>query len=161
MARIGRPPEPVPENIAAAVCAWLSEGKTLQEFCRQPGMPSRPTIDRWRQHDPAFASEVARARDIGYDVIAEDALRIADTTEAGETVTEDGKRRETRREDMLGHRKLRIETRLKLLACWDPRRYGPKALAVPLESAQEHAARVRQFLAEANGLDAAEGEVAT
>ena len=31
--------------------------------------------------------------------------------------------------DMVQHRKLRIETRLKLLACWDPRRYGPKAVA--------------------------------
>jgi hypothetical protein len=33
------------------------------------------------------------------------------------TVTED---------DMLGHRKLQIETRLKLLAVWDPKRYGNK-----------------------------------
>ena len=29
-------------------------------------------------------------------------------------------------EDMLGHRKLQIETRLKLLAVWDPKRYGNK-----------------------------------
>lgn len=27
---------------------------------------------------------------------------------------------------MLGHRKLQIETRLKLLAVWDPRRFGNK-----------------------------------
>jgi hypothetical protein len=27
---------------------------------------------------------------------------------------------------MLGHRKLRIETRLKLLACWNPAKYGTK-----------------------------------
>lgn len=33
---------------------------------------------------------------------------------------------ERTREDMLGHRKLQIETRLKLLAKWDPRRYGEK-----------------------------------
>jgi len=26
--------------------------------------------------------------------------------------------------EMLGHRKLQIETRLKLLAKWDPKRYG-------------------------------------
>jgi hypothetical protein len=31
---------------------------------------------------------------------------------------------ERRVEDMLGHRKLQVETRLKLLAKWDPRRYG-------------------------------------
>ena len=33
---------------------------------------------------------------------------------------------ETVVEDMLGHRKLQIETRLKLLAKWDPKRYGKK-----------------------------------
>jgi len=33
---------------------------------------------------------------------------------------------EVKQEDMLGHRKLQVETRLKLLACWDPRRYGAK-----------------------------------
>jgi hypothetical protein len=27
---------------------------------------------------------------------------------------------------MLGHRKLQIETRLKLLACWNPKKYGTK-----------------------------------
>lgn len=33
---------------------------------------------------------------------------------------------ERRREDMLGHRKLQVETRLKLLRCWDAGRYGDK-----------------------------------
>jgi hypothetical protein len=27
---------------------------------------------------------------------------------------------------MLGHRKMQIETRLKLLACWNPKKYGNK-----------------------------------
>jgi len=29
-------------------------------------------------------------------------------------------------EDMLGHRKLQIETRLKLLAKWNPKKYGDR-----------------------------------
>jgi hypothetical protein len=33
---------------------------------------------------------------------------------------------EISRRDMLGHRKLQIETRLKLLAKWDPKRYGER-----------------------------------
>lgn len=90
-------------------------------------MPARRTVDRWRQEDEAFAARVARARDIGYDQIAEECLTIADTTEQGVTtvVDDDGTKETTG--DMLGHRKLRVETRLKLLACWDPRRYGNKA----------------------------------
>lgn len=34
---------------------------------------------------------------------------------------------ETWTEDMLGHRRLQIESRLKLLAKWDPKRYGEKS----------------------------------
>ena len=33
---------------------------------------------------------------------------------------------EVKKEDMLGHRKLQIETRLKLLAKWNPKKYGDK-----------------------------------
>ncbi len=126
-ARIGRPPEPVPQDIADAVVEWIAEGKPLREFCRQPGMPCRATVDNWRLKDEAFASRVARARDAGYDQIAEEALAIADTPVAGITTVEDDDGIKTTTEDMLGHRKLQVETRLKLLACWDPRRYGAKA----------------------------------
>jgi hypothetical protein len=37
-----------------------------------------------------------------------------------------GGKTETHTGDMLGHRKLRIDTRIKLLWKWDPRRYGDK-----------------------------------
>ncbi len=123
----GRPPEAVPQEIADAVCEWIAEGRPLREFCRQPGMPCRATVDNWRLKDEAFASRVARARDIGYDQIAEECVQIADTPLAGVTTVEDEEGTKTTTEDMLGHRKLQVETRLKLLACWDPRRYGQKA----------------------------------
>lgn len=123
---MGRPKEPVPQDIADAVVEWVSAGKTLSAFCRQPGMPTRRTIDRWRADDEEFASRVARARDTGFDVIADECIAIADTTEEGTTTTEDDDGKKTVTGDMLGHRKLRVETRLKLLACWDPRRYGNK-----------------------------------
>ena len=124
----GRPPSftGAPENIAAPLCEWLAQGKTLREFCRQPNMPARETIDAWRRRDEVFASRVARARDLGFETLAEEALAIADTPKEGVTTTEDEDGKKTVREDMLGHRKLQVETRLKLLACWDPRRYGNK-----------------------------------
>ena len=90
-------------------------------------MPNEDTVSKWRKADPEIERKVAQARDTGFDLLAADALRIADTLQIGETVTEkaDGSV-ERRKEDMLGHRKLQIETRLKLLACWDPKRYGNK-----------------------------------
>lgn len=92
--------------IAEALCEWTAAGKPMSEFCRQPGMPKRRTINEWRQKDVDFAAEVARAKDAGFEEIADDCMTIAD-----------------RSEDY----KLMVETRLKLLACWDPRRYGNKA----------------------------------
>jgi hypothetical protein len=73
-----------------------------------------------------LSASISRARDIGYDAIAEECLQIADTIEFGQkqVMTDEGTA--TTIEDMLGHRKLRIETRLKLLAKFHPTKYGDK-----------------------------------
>lgn len=130
----GRPCLYTPE-IAAEICARLSEGETLQSICRDEHMPAVSTVNEWSgpahcrpKHVPAtFSVEFARAREVGHDAIAAEALVIADTLEEGvETVTKADGTVEERRGDMLGHRKLRIETRLKLLAKWSPKKYGEK-----------------------------------
>lgn len=113
-------------KIDEAVLAWVADGQTLRSFCRLPGMPSRPTIDRWRAEDPVFASRFARAREAGADVIAEEALAIADTPQSGKIITTDKDGKKTVTEDMLGHRRLQVETRIKLLAKWFPQRYGDR-----------------------------------
>jgi hypothetical protein len=66
----------------------------------------------WINADPSFASRVAYARDLGFEAIAEDILDIADDTPAIS--------------DHVQRSKMRIDTRLKLLACWSPKRYGNK-----------------------------------
>lgn len=115
------------ESIAAAICERIADGEPLREICREQGMPAWRTVYDWLDANPVFAARFARAREVGFDAIAADALAIADTTEDGIETTEkpDGTV-EVRRGDMLGHRKLRIETRLKLLAKWSPKRYGDK-----------------------------------
>jgi hypothetical protein len=81
--------------------------------------------------DQALATAIAHARDLGYDAIAEDCLNIADTPFLGEEVSESedekGVKRVTiKKVDMLGHRRLQVETRLKLLAKFNPKKYGDK-----------------------------------
>lgn len=122
---IGRPPEPVPQDTAEAAITWIAEGKTLREFCRQEGMPHYSTVYDWMDKDADFAQRIARARLIGEEVIHQECLSIADNTQSGVIVTEkpDGST-ETKTSDMLEHRKLRIDTRLKLLAKWNPKKYG-------------------------------------
>lgn len=105
---------------------WIASGQTLRAFCRQEGKPAWRTVYDWLAADEDFAARIARARDIGADAIAEEALSIADTPQAGVITTVDEEGTKTVTEDMLGHRKLQVDTRLKLLAKWNPKKYGDK-----------------------------------
>lgn len=134
------------EAAADLIVDLLSEGTPLAAICRREDMPKLRTAYDWMDADPAFAARVARARETGFEQIALDALNIANTPHEGvrekvvdEGVGADGKPRaatvERVTEDMLGHRKLQIETRLKLLACWDPKRYGARVNHAGVEGA--------------------------
>lgn len=108
----GRPVEDVPQDIADAVVEWISAGKTMRSLCAQDGMPCRQTIDKWKAKDEEFRSRIARARDDGHDCLAESLLDLAKKPV----------------DDMveLQRRKFEADTTLKLIAKWDPRRYGDR-----------------------------------
>ena len=95
------------DELVDEICDRLREGEALNAICRDPRMPSVDTVMSWAQGDEQVGSALARARDIGHDSIALDALEIADD-----------KRGDPQRD------KLRIDTRLKLLAKWNPKKYG-------------------------------------
>jgi len=120
------------QAVVDAICARLSEGVPLTVICRDEGMPAPRTVRDWMEGDPEVSAAIARAREEGEEVLAEECLTIADTpmegiveklalTDKGDLVVV-----ERRKEDMLGHRKLQIETRLKLLAKFNPKRWGDK-----------------------------------
>lgn len=119
-------------EIARIICEQLSEGIPLRQICREnEGFPAWRTVYDWMGKDEELAASIARARDIGYDALAEECLAIADQPKLGEEVSESvddkGVRTITiKKIDMLGHRKLQIETRLKLLAKFNPKKYGEK-----------------------------------
>ena len=115
----GRPPTYDQAVIVPIICEQLSTGKPLTQICSAPGMPGDRVVRDWIVKDPDVAAEFAQARARGYDAIADECLAIADmpcaVTAMGSNDAGD-----------VAHRKLRIETRLKLLAKWDPKRYGEK-----------------------------------
>lgn len=119
----GRPTERVPQNIADELVEWIGEGKTLREFCRQTGYPSYGTIYDWIEKDAKFSSRIARARLMGEDVIAMECMEIADDGRNDWMDTRQGK---TLDSEHVQRSKLRIDTRLKLLAKWNPKKYGDK-----------------------------------
>ena len=99
-------------EVEERIIEGLTDGVPLRVLCRQDDMPSWRSVYDWMNADPSFASRVAYARDLGFEALAEDILNIADDTPA---VSEN-----------VQLSKMRIDTRLKLLACWSPKRYGNK-----------------------------------
>jgi len=126
------------EILVIEICSRLASGEPLAVICRDVHMPERTVVYDWINQDESISQRIAHARNLGFDAIADECLSIANTPVMGveERVTPAVKNRdgevvvpesvELKRGDMLGHRKLQIETRLKLLAKWDPKRYGDK-----------------------------------
>jgi hypothetical protein len=125
---------PNKQDIKDRIVAWLSDGKTLRDFCRQEQAPSYPTVYRWLDEDKQFAIDYARARDVGFEILAEQTLHIADNMHMGRKVVthsggdEDDDAMTVTEEDMLGHRKLQIDTRMRLLRAWHPKKYGDRTI---------------------------------
>lgn len=113
-------------EIKDEICRRISDGETLRSICREEDKPTWVTIYRWLDLDPEFKLRFAHARDLGFDAIAEEALEIADTVCEGVKTEYGPMGKKEVHEDMLGHRKLQIETRLKLLAKWSPKKYGER-----------------------------------
>lgn len=123
----GRPSLKTPE-IEAEIIERIANGEPMAAICRSEHMPEYRTVNDWMRADEAFSAGVARAREAGYDRIAVDCLEIADDARNDWMAARDD-------ESGAGYKlngehvqrsKLRIETRLKLLKCWDPKRYGDK-----------------------------------
>jgi hypothetical protein len=116
------------EKIEQEMIARLQTGETLSSICRDAHMPDTSTVDHWVKNKPGFADAYARARQIGFDAIADSVLTIADTPMTGEETEEDaeGNVLKIKKAEMLGHRKLQVWTRLQLLARWCPERYGDR-----------------------------------
>jgi hypothetical protein len=121
----GRPPFDRAPAIAEVV-ARLSKGEPLAQICRDEGMPAPETIRLWMRQDEEISAAIAQAREDGFDQIAMDALLIADDANGDFIDTEEGQRFQP---EHVQRSKLKVETRLKLLAKWDPKRYGEQQAA--------------------------------
>jgi hypothetical protein len=118
-------PSSFTQEIADEICERLAKGEPLTSICRDERMPATRTVSDWKAAHETFSADFARAREEGFDAIAEQCLQIADeTSQDTKIVGED--EREVCNSEWISRSKLRVETRLKLLAKWDPKRYGEK-----------------------------------
>ncbi len=91
---------------------WVGEGKSLAEFCRQPGYPRARTVIKWVESDPVVKAEFEEVREVACDVLASETLDIADLRNKSD-------------KDDVKHRALRIKTRMDLIERWS-KRYGKR-----------------------------------
>lgn len=121
--KIGRPTKRTPE-VEGRIIEGLSAGTPMTIICQAEDMPSTSTVYDWMGVDEALSGQIARAREAGFDRIAMDALAIADEVTDKDTIeTAHGL---IPNKEWLMRSKLRVETRLKLLSKWDPKRYGDR-----------------------------------
>lgn len=126
--KTGRPSKYTPE-IAQEMCKMLADGIPLREICRQEGFPAWQTVYDWMWKDDSLGEEgvglsvaIAKAREIGQDAIAEQ-IWIEVNQEPERILSEGGGRIDP---GYVQWQRVKAEIGLKLLAKWNPKRYGDK-----------------------------------
>jgi hypothetical protein len=135
--KLGRPSKYTPE-VVEKICERLSKGEPLAAICRDEDMPSVTTMWQWEQNYPIVSESIARARSEGEDFMAADCLNIADDN--GQDIRYSSEGFPSTDHDVIQRAKLRIDTRLKLLAKWNPKKWGEK---VDVTSGGESLAKTR------------------
>ena len=147
---MGRRSKYTPE-LLDRICLELSQGRPLTQICRaisadgeevaprtvRDWMSEKGEDDKLTPRAVEISAAIARARELGEEALAEECLGIADDA------SNDWMERLDKDDQPIGWQlngdhvqrsKLRIDTRLKLLAKFNPKRWGDKA-AVELTGA--------------------------
>lgn len=115
-------------EIADEIVNRIATGEPLRQICRDEHMPQWRTVYEWQKANKEFYARIADARELGEEAIAQECFEIADnaTNDWMEKQGKDGAELYQLNGEHIQRSKLRIETRLKLLAKWNPRKWGEK-----------------------------------
>lgn len=121
-------------QLATIIAQRLSFGEPLAIILRseeQPlkgvSWPSHDAVEDWINARPDVERVIARGRDNGEKFLLAQCLEIADNEEYDWIMTKKG---QVTNETAIARAKLQIDTRLKLLAKWNPRKYGDNSKVV-------------------------------
>lgn len=93
---------------ADKICELLAEGVPLKHICKLDGMPHYVTALRWQKAHPEFQEMASLAKQDGTHALADECLEIADS-------------------DLdPADKRIRIDTRIRLIGKWNSRAYGDK-----------------------------------
>ncbi len=118
------------KEIAKKICDRLASGETLQSICKTKGYPKVQTVITWALGNQktakaaGFPEHYAQARLIGYHVMADQCLGIAD--DGLNDWVENNKGEKVLDHEHVQRSRLRLDTRKWLLAKCLPKIYGDK-----------------------------------
>lgn len=123
----GGRPTTYTQDLADLICERLALGESMRTVCAPDDMPAMSSVFKWLREHKEFSEQYARAKEESTDAMAEDLLYISDTPLMGEirTIKPDGSV-EIKQDEMLGHRRLQVDSRKWLMAKMKPKKYGDK-----------------------------------
>ena len=116
------------------ICAGLREGKSLRAICRELELNHAMVLD-WVKEWPEFGDQYARAREVGYTLLAEELVEIADEENVTVRRPPGAPRKGDESEDevevvfdstAVARNRLRVDTRKWMLSKMLPKVYGDK-----------------------------------
>lgn len=75
--KIGRPSK-YTEELAQKICDLIREGKSERQICKMPNMPTAMTLRRWKEGNPDFCAQSARAREESAEKFNDELLDLQD-----------------------------------------------------------------------------------
>lgn len=111
------------QDKADAICAALEKGDTLRKACRDLGLDPA-TILRWTKDYSEFSKQYADARQVGYQLLADEILEISDDSNGDVIVDDEGNARTDA--ERVARSRLRVDTRKWMLSKMLPKIYGDK-----------------------------------
>lgn len=75
--KMGRPSK-YTEELAQKICDLIREGKSERQICKMPNMPTAMTLRRWKEGNPDFCAQSARAREESAEKFNDELLDLQD-----------------------------------------------------------------------------------
>lgn len=110
------------QEIADQVLARLREGLSLRKACAAVDGAKPMTILDWTDAHPEFGVRYARAREVGYKLLADEILQISDDGKNDSYIDADGVM--VTDQDVIARSRLRVDSRKWLLSKMLPKTYG-------------------------------------
>lgn len=115
------------ETIFNEIIEKISNGESLTSILKNDNMPCFTTFYKWIEDNKENLERYARACEVRSDIIFDEMIQISDTPVEGVMIeTDDSGRTKEKKGDMLGHRRLQIDTRKWILSKMNPKKYGEK-----------------------------------